>query len=134
MMTAKAIAALGLLIGLAGAAPPSPLPADALVIFGSRYCAPCVAELKELPKISQWRGARPMVVAWIDKEPPPAIDAFPATRAVEWREARRMLMASSAGASLAVPLVVATNGQGKVCGATRQPLTRALVKDLTKAC
>ena len=133
-MTAKAIVALGLLIGLAGAGPATPLPADALVIFGSRYCAPCVAELKELPKISQWRGTRPMVVAWIDKEPPPAIAAFPATRTVEWREARRMLMASSAGASLAVPLVVATNGQGKVCGATRKPLTRAAVTDLMKAC
>jgi hypothetical protein len=133
-MMARALAALGLLIGLAGAGPASPLPADALVIFGSRYCAPCVAELKELPKISQWRGSRPMVVAWIDKEPPPVIDAYPAARTAEWREARRMLMASSAGASLAVPLVVATNGQGKVCGSTRQPLTRALVKELMKAC
>lgn len=126
--------ALGLLIGLVGAAPPSPLPADALVIFGSRYCAPCVAELKELPRISQWRGTRPMVVAWIDKEPPPVIRGYPATRTVEWREARRMLLASSAGASLAVPLVVTTNGQGKVCGSTRKPLTRAAVKDLMKGC
>lgn len=133
-MARKAIAALALLGALAGAGAPSPLPANSLVIFGSRYCAPCVAELKELPRISEWRGQRPMVVAWIDKEPPPSIGTYHATRAVEWREARRMLMSASDGASLAVPLVVATNAQGKVCGATRQPLTKAAVKGLTRAC
>lgn len=133
-MAGKAIAALAMLGALTGAGVSSPLPANSLVIFGSRYCAPCVAELKELPRISEWRGQRPMVVAWIDKEPPPAIGAYPATRVAGWREARRMLMSASDGASLAVPMVVATNAQGKVCGSTRQPLTKATVKGLTRAC
>ncbi|MFM5906295.1 MAG: hypothetical protein ACKOPO_01690 [Novosphingobium sp.] len=134
MNTLKALAAVLAASALGGAVPAQPLPANALVIFGSRYCAPCVAELKELPKISQWRGARPMIVAWIDKEPPPQIGTLPATRTVEWREARRMLKASISGPSLAVPLVVATNGQGEVCGATRKPLSAAGVRALTKGC
>lgn len=133
-MAAKAIAALGLLAVLTGAAERQPLPANSLVIFGSRYCAPCVAELKELPRIAEWRGDRLMVVAWIDKESAPAIGSYWGTRTADWREARRMLKAATDGPSLAVPLVVATNGQGKVCGATRQPLTKASVKSLTRAC
>jgi hypothetical protein len=45
-----------------------------------------------------------------------------------------MLVASTKGPSLAVPLVVATNGEGEVCGATRKPLSAAGVKALTKGC
>lgn len=134
MKTGKMMAILGLAMSLGAASPPSALPANALVIFGSRYCGPCMIELAQLPKVAHWRGTRPMVVAWIDKEPPPEIGTFTATRTVEWREARRMLKASTQGPSLAVPLVVATNGQGQVCGSTRQLLTSSGVKALVKGC
>jgi hypothetical protein len=114
---------------------PAP-PANALLLFGARWCAPCGAELRGLAPLAAALATQPgaprLVLAWIDRpaplphDHPPVILPSPAWAAV-WAEPH---FAAAHG----LPFAVLTDGQGRTCAMHAGPLAPADLPAMAVAC
>jgi thiol-disulfide isomerase/thioredoxin len=114
---------------------PAP-PAPALILFGAHWCAPCTAELHNLAPIMAALAALPapprLVLAWIDRPAPLALDHAAVVRpvpalAAAWAEP---FYARAHG----LPFAVLIDDRGKACAVHAGPLAPADVAALWAAC
>lgn len=150
----QAIARAGLLAGLAfvmcaasagGAAPALPLRIDgrapafsgpAVVILWATWCANCAAELKRLPSLIS--AARPLPVVTLAIDPPERARRAMQQAGLDTRKAfadpgePATVLARWGGTAL--PLAVAIDAHGEVCGRKRGLLGSDQLRQWAKAC
>jgi hypothetical protein len=89
-------------------------PANALIVFGANWCAPCLQELRELPALAAAVVPAQIIIAWRDGAPRKVWPSWPANAEVRGpAEADRW--AGGADLSAGLPYAVLLDGQGKHC-------------------
>lgn len=88
-------------------------PAERLVLFGARWCAPCMAELADLGPLADAARPQVLVLAWIDRPVRSTVMAkggeiMPAVQA-------QNLASHVAGLGFGLPLGVMTDAAGHPC-------------------
>ncbi|MDE2405872.1 MAG: hypothetical protein KGM17_14480 [Sphingomonadales bacterium] len=110
-------------------APAAPAPMR-LVLFGAVWCAPCRAELRNLPALAGAAAPQRITLAWIDRPALPTtaeVAQLPPAQAA--RLARELL-----GEGYGLPAAVMLDAGGRACAVLRAPLTPAAIAGLRKAC
>ena len=116
------------------------MPANALILFGARWCAPCTAELRSVDALTASTirlapadtGPAPrLVLAWIDRPPPVTAArsvaiALPSVAAA-WEE-------EHIAAAHGLPFAVMTDARGNACALQKGPLEPAMVPTLWSKC
>ncbi|WP_295639743.1 hypothetical protein [Novosphingobium sp.] len=93
--------------------PPAAWPASRLVLFGARWCAPCIAELRDLGPLAIAAHPKGLVLGWIDRPirtlaAAKGIEAMPPDVALDLAEV-------IAGRGFGLPLAVMTDDVGRPC-------------------
>ncbi len=121
------LAALG--VGAAAAAQPvaiagdGAMPRPGIILFWASWCVPCRAELARLPALAQ--AARPLPVVTLALDPPDVaretLRRFGMGTHAAFADARppALVMAEWGGEGTALPLAVAVDQHGTVCGRKR---------------
>lgn len=117
-----------------GAAERPALPADAVVLFGANWCAPCLDELRTLPALAQAAAPMRIVLAWTDGAPvrlwrewPANAEQLPVADAV--RTIERL-----GGQTAGLPYAVLVDGQGRRCADRRGGVTPERIAALKARC
>jgi thiol-disulfide isomerase/thioredoxin len=104
-----------------------------LLLFGANWCAPCRAELGELPALALAVAPGRLILAWTDVEP--RLQAgHPANVRVLSREEARALLGAHASMNAGLPFAVARDVDGKICGFARQRLSPSAAAALVAQC
>ena len=147
---AHGFAALALAWSPAGMADAVPAPpANALILFGAHWCAPCGAELRDLgtvlARLSNLDPTAQLVLAWIDR--PVAVSTV--NRALdiphEWHPAPPRVIIPTPAAALGwaephlarargYPFAALTDSHGTVCALHQGALQSATLAELWAAC
>ena len=122
-MSRLSILALAVLaVTAAGAAPPRDQEGKTrvIVLFGARWCAPCMAEYRDLADLAAAAAPDHITLAWIDRSiSPPAM--MSEVRSLPAEEARRLARAT-AGDGYGLPFSVMFDAAGLPCAVWRFPL------------
>lgn len=107
-------------------------PRSRLILFGARWCAPCVAELRELEALATAVQPQSLMLAWIDHP----IRALPVAKAIETIQPNfaRDLAERTAGLGYGLPLAVMTDATGKPCALRRARVHPADIAALRAQC
>jgi thiol-disulfide isomerase/thioredoxin len=94
-----------------------------IILFGARWCAPCMAEYQNLPSLASAGAPERLVLAWVDRKiaAPVAPALAPTIRSLSVAEARR-LAHQIAGDGYGLPFSAMLDKAGKVCAIWRSPL------------
>lgn len=105
-----------------------------IILFGANWCAPCVAELRELPDLSTAAAPDRLVIAWTDgaARVPAALTAA-GVEQLPQAKARELLLRYGSG-NAGLPLVVMTGKDGSRCAMQRRRLTSDGIAALRKDC
>ena len=92
---------------------PAAWPAARLILFGARWCAPCLAELRDLGSLASAAHPQVLVLAWVDHP----IHRLAAAKGVDVMppDMAQALAERAAGRSYGLPLAVMTDAAGKPC-------------------
>ncbi len=107
-------------------------PASRLILFGARWCAPCMAELAELGSLVAAAQPQALVLAWIDRPVRPVLFAKAAETLPPEQAADLAERVSARGYGL--PLAVMTDAAGKPCAVRRARLRPADVTAMRTHC
>nr|WP_166179335.1 hypothetical protein [Altererythrobacter segetis] len=109
-------------------------PARMIILIGADWCAPCVAELRELPVLANAAAPNRLVLAWTDRAArlPPEAARLGVTQ-VSLAKAREMLVRFGRGNS-GLPLVVMLREDGTACGTLRESLSKEGIAELLASC
>lgn len=112
-------------------------PANSILLLVASWCAPCHAELANLPAIT--RGALPFGTLVVPFDDSPAtrsmLERVPAAQ--RWQPGRAMqrrLMQDVAAGTAGLPFSLGVNGDGEICGSARQGLDGQSAKALVARC
>lgn len=105
-----------------------------LLLFGANWCAPCRAELEELPGLAAVLGGDSLVVAWIDGTPRIEPKTLPANVRVLDRRSAQRLFDSFSTANAGLPLAVLRTATGKVCAVVRRRIRPIELATLRRGC
>lgn len=127
-------AAVLLAMPAAGSAGGLPAPDHTIILIGADWCAPCVAELRELPALARAAAPDRLVLAWTDRAArlPPEAAQLGVTQ-VPLVTAREMMARYGEGNS-GLPLVVMLRNDGTACGTLREALTKERLALLRRSC
>lgn len=106
----------------------------AFYLFGASWCAPCLAELRDIDAIADAAAPLPLIVLWDDEAPASALRTN--RRNVKFyqgapaRVVRDRLQRDAAG----LPYSVLVDADGIVCGERNGPLSAAWVARLKQGC
>ncbi len=127
---------------LAHAAPVEPqgpaLQGPAVIVLWASWCASCRAEVERLPRIAP--AAAPLLIATLAIDPPALARATliarhqPTTAAYADAREPATVLAEWGGAGAALPLAVALNAKGQVCGQRRGLLGTDQLRQWARAC
>jgi thiol-disulfide isomerase/thioredoxin len=109
-------------------------PARTIILIGADWCAPCVAELRELPALAKAAAPNRLVLAWTDRSArlPPEAAQLGVTQ-VSLAKARE-LMARYGHGNSGLPLVVMLSNDGTACGTLRERLSKDGIALLLASC
>lgn len=122
--------------GAAGAADPDP-PGNAILLFVASWCAPCHAEVRDLPALRRAAGPMRVLVVPVDatRQTRAMLARVPAEAIVTLEPARaKAWMRRLAGGAPGLPTSVAVDLHGTVCGVRREPLDAAAVATIRRGC
>lgn len=129
---------MSLLLGLAMALAAPTAAADPgeprLILFGANWCAPCRAELSNLPVLADAARPVPLVVAWLDRQAPAAAErAVQGARLASPAEARALAKAHGRGLT-GLPYSVMVGSDGVVCADHKAQLSVEAIARMRGAC
>lgn len=110
------------------------LPAHALILFGANWCAPCLAELRELPAHAAAVAPAPVLLAWTDGAPRPLWSVWPTNAQLVPEGEGAGLLARLGGRTAGLPYVVMLDREGRLCADLRGKLTAARLAALKARC
>jgi thiol-disulfide isomerase/thioredoxin len=104
-----------------------------LVLFGARWCAPCMVEYRTLSELIPVAAPVPVVLAWIDREIAPPVGLEKQVGSVPEGAARR-LARDIAGEGYGLPFSALFDAKGKPCALLKAPLKPADVTAMRSRC
>lgn len=109
-------------------------PTNTVLLFVAGWCAPCHAELREMDALAAAAEPRRLLVVPADQTRSTAAMVRPLPAARVWRDPAvlRALWSGALGAGL--PLTLATDGEGRVCGEHRRVLRPGDLAALAARC
>lgn len=125
-----------LLLIFAGAAPGRAAESErrSLVLFGASWCAPCIAELRNMEAIAASMPGGRIVIAWNDSGISRFRFARPANVELASPARARALKAELAGDAAGYPYAVMLDGEGRVCARWRRGVTSDAVAAMRREC
>jgi len=131
------MAGLGaLLSGGTSRADPAPpaLPPHALILFGANWCAPCLAELRDLPAHADAIAPAPVLLAWTDGAPRRLWRNWPANARIVPPGESPALLARIGGRTAGLPYVALLDGAGRLCADLRGKLSASRLAEMRARC
>jgi len=110
------------------------MPAHALILFGANWCAPCLAELRDLPDHAAAMAPAPVLLAWTDGAPRPLWPTWPANAHLLPAGEGAALLARIGGRTAGLPYVAMLDGEGRLCADLRGKLDAARLAALKARC
>lgn len=104
-----------------------------LLVFGANWCAPCRAELAELPDLAQAVAPDRLVLAWTDAVPS-LPTSLPGNVTVVTPGEARSKLASYAAINAGLPFSVARDANGRICGSLRRRMSPGDAASLMARC
>jgi thiol-disulfide isomerase/thioredoxin len=106
----------------------------ALHIFGASWCAPCVAELRDIRRIAAAAAPSAVLIVWEDEGIARfTLPAIENVTVVSKSQARQMI-ASRAGRTAGLPYAMMADSNGVRCSDTRRQLSPEAVVRLKAQC
>lgn len=105
--------------------------ANAIVLFGAHWCAPCRGEYRILPALILAAAPNRLILAWIDRPIGQPVQAT--IEALDAQDAQA-LAGRIGGEGYGLPFSAMFDSNGRVCGIWRKPLHPKDVKLLIEAC
>jgi hypothetical protein len=107
--------------------------ADAVIMFGANWCAPCLEELRNLPELAAATAPGRLLLAWRDGSPRPLWPAWPANVDIKpSAEIERLVGSKDLPAGL--PYAVVLDSKGERCAVLNGKLTRDRIARLRARC
>jgi thiol-disulfide isomerase/thioredoxin len=126
--------AVMLLATSAGIAAEPAASARTIILFGADWCAPCVAELRDLPALADAAAPDRLILAWTDR-PARVPDKAVRSGVTQVTVARaRELMARYGEGNAGLPLVVMLRSDGTPCAIQHRSLSSEGLAALLKRC
>lgn len=125
----------GMIVGGADAqtvpqGPTSLAPSRTIVLYGASWCAPCIAEVRDLARLAAAAAPDRIVIVWIWRYPIARNDNVRIAPAAEARELAALVPPESAG----LPFSVMTADFKRRCAAWNGPLRPADIARLRASC
>jgi thiol-disulfide isomerase/thioredoxin len=120
--------------GLAMAAQESPSAQPRkIILLGARWCAPCMAELRDLPRLAAAAAPDRIALAWVDRPPalPPALAAQVDIIAPPQAHA---LAVRLGGQGFGLPMAAIMAPSGQYCRPWPHSLSPEKLPDLRQSC
>jgi hypothetical protein len=127
------VAMTALFLGGTALAKDDPGKGRLIVLFGARWCAPCMAEYRRLPELTATAAPDRLALAWVDRTiaPPPALASVIVSLPLD--QARR-LAHRSGGEGYGLPFAVMFDSADRPCAVWRAPLTTHDIATLRARC
>lgn len=133
-LTTRRIVPILSAFAIAGSAHAGSEPEPRIVLFGANWCAPCLAELRELPQIASAAAPDRVIIAWIDEGVRISDKAEKAGVMQVSAASARDLMARHGTGNAGLPLAVMLGSDGKRCAMVRRRLDSAGIASLRREC
>ncbi|WP_343615179.1 hypothetical protein [Novosphingobium sp.] len=104
-----------------------------VILLGARWCAPCMAEWRNLPRLAAMVAPDRIVLAWVDRPiaVPPALASQVTTMPAAEAQA---LAVRYGGQGFGLPMAAIVDAQGHACPVWRRPLRPEDVADFYRTC
>ncbi|MDP9057164.1 MAG: hypothetical protein M3N34_07555 [Pseudomonadota bacterium] len=107
--------------------------ANAIVLFGAHWCAPCRGEYRAIPALVAAAAPNQVVLAWVDRSIAPPSGIVPANGVLDVLDAQA-LAARIGGEGYGLPFSAMFDSDSRVCSVWRRPLRPDDIKTLKSAC
>jgi hypothetical protein len=130
--------AVALVVGPASQAaqpdgPPPPPRANAVLLLGANWCAPCLAELRELPALAAANAQGRIILLWEDGPPRPLWPRWPANAEIG-TAAEAAALIGDGEISAGLPFSILLDGDAKTCLVWKGRLTGERLARLRNRC
>ena len=112
------------ILAMTSVAAPARAPEDkpgTILMFGARWCTPCMVEYRDLPGLVAAAAPDHVVLGWIDRPVSPPSRVRGDVQSLPSGEARR-LARDAVGDGYGLPISVLLDGAGHVCAIWHAPL------------
>jgi hypothetical protein len=134
LRTTLAMALTLFAVPTAAAAGEPATPAHTIILIGADWCAPCVAELRDLPALARAAAPARLVLAWTDHSARLPVEAVQlGVTQVSAAMAREMVARYDERHS-GLPMAVMLRNDGTACGMLRQRLSREGIAAMLRSC
>jgi len=117
----------------AGAVEQGP-PPNALILFGANWCAPCLAELRDLPAWGTAMAPALVLIAWTEGQPPMLWRQWPGNARLLAPGEAAPLLGQIGGKTAGLPYVALLDAEGKLCAELRGKLNPARLEAMKARC
>lgn len=106
--------------------------ADALVMVGAHWCAPCMLEIRRLPELAAAAAPERIMLGWVDH--PVALSQMPGHPTSLPPDVAGRLARDIAGDGYGLPFSVMFNRRGDACAVRRSPLAPEDIAGMRSQC
>ena len=104
-----------------------------IMLFGARWCAPCMAEYRDLPILARAAAPDHLILAWVDRPIAPPAASAPDVGTIPIEDARR-IADQVGGVGYGLPFSAMFDADGRLCAEWRNPLGPQDVEHLRARC